>query len=147
MVSSVVPKYGVNAMGEDKLKYLEFIQGNIDRMSRASFSYKAWAVTALTALFAAAIATEKDLLILLAALPIIIFWFLDGYHLEVERRYIKLYEAAIEQDVPSFDLRPRPLKNSKLEILSTIFSPTLNFLYVPLLFFVVASYGISTCSC
>lgn len=134
-------------MGEDKLKYLEFIQGNIDRMSRASFSYKAWAVTALTVLFASAITTETDSLILVALIPILVFWFLDGYHLEVERRFIRLYEKALKQDEPSFDLRPRALKNSKLEILSTIFSPTLNFLYVPLLFFVVISYGIRICSC
>ena len=104
---------------EAKLKYLDHIQMNIERMSRASFTYKALAVSAVTALFASAVASKIPDLALLAIFPIFIFWWLDSYYLEIERRFVKLYNRAKEEEVPSFNLTPSDDLKSKYHILST----------------------------
>lgn len=132
---------------EEKLKYLEFIQMNIDRMSRASFAYKAWTVTAITALFAASIAAKNADLILISLLPVIIFWWLDSYHLEIERRFIKLFNEARKEQGVSFDLTPSNRLKSKRGIFSTAFSTTIVMLYVPLLFFILMVYSVTKCTC
>lgn len=122
-------------MKESKIRYLEMVQLNIERMFRASFAYKSLAVTAVTATLGAAVVSSNDWLIPLALLPLLLFWFLDGYHLEVERRYRRLYARALAEDQPSFSMIPLEVEgsNSTIVILKTIFSPTLSFLYIPIL--------------
>lgn len=124
-----------------KLKYLDHLQMNIDRMSRASFAYKAWAVSGVTALFASAVASEIPDLALVAIFPIFIFWWLDSYYLEIERRFVKLYNIAKDEEVPSFNMTPSNSLKSKYHILSTAFSFTILLLYVPLVLFVVVIYA------
>jgi hypothetical protein len=72
---------------EDKRMHLEFIQGVIHRMARNSFLLKGWAVTLVSALLAlsAGGAFRRDVIV--AYLPLIGFWMLDGYFLHQERLF------------------------------------------------------------
>jgi len=130
---------------EAKLKYLDHLQSNIDRMSRASFTYKALVVSAVTALFAAAVASEVPELVLVSIFPILIFWCLDSYYLEIERRFVKLYNIAKNEEVPSFNMTPSESLSSKYQLLSTAFSFTVLLLYVPLAMFVIILYAYLSC--
>jgi hypothetical protein len=74
-------------------KHLELIQGVINRMADNSFHLKGWSVVLVSALFALAAADTNANFVLLAFLPAIAFWVLDGYFLQQERMYRKLYDA------------------------------------------------------
>lgn len=77
---------------DGKLKHLELIQGVINRFSTNSFLLKGWSVVLLSALFALSASNSNVSFILLAYIPTVVFWGLDGYFLSVERLYRKLYE-------------------------------------------------------
>ena len=76
-----------------KLKHLEFIQTSVNRMARNSFVIKGWTLL-LVAAFLAFIARIGDAnLMLIAAVPVMLFWALDGYYLHQERQFRALYNS------------------------------------------------------
>lgn len=85
-----------------KIKHLEFIQSNIARMNQCSFQMKGWmitVVTALLALFAASIDKETGvgniMFIFIAIAPTVIFWFLDSFYLQQERKFRGIYNDIV----------------------------------------------------
>ena len=76
---------------DSKLKHLEFIQGVVNRLSTNSFLLKGWSVVLVAALLALSAKDRNILFILLAYLPTLVFWGLDGYFLWQERLYRALY--------------------------------------------------------
>lgn len=75
-----------------KLKHLEFIQGVVNRLSTNSFLLKGWSVVLVSALFALSVNNSNVRFIMLAYIPAIVFWGLDGYFLSVERIFRKHYD-------------------------------------------------------
>lgn len=87
---------------EKKVKHLEFIQSNIARMNQCSFQMKGWMLTvatALLALYASSINTElgkgNNIFIFIAIVPTLIFWVLDSYYLQQERKFCGIYNDLI----------------------------------------------------
>lgn len=78
-------------MNENKRTHLEMIQGIVNRLSQNSFLLKGWNVVLVSALMALAAKDANIVFILLAYLPAIVFWFLDGYFLWQERLFRALY--------------------------------------------------------
>jgi hypothetical protein len=78
---------------EAKLKHLEMIQGVVNRLAGNSFSLKGWSVVLVAALFAIAAPGARVELVVIAYIPAVVFWGLDGYFLAQERRYRALYDA------------------------------------------------------
>lgn len=82
---------------ENKIKHLEFIQTNISRMNQCSFQMKGWAltiVTALLTLYATTVdstTTGNVAFIFIAIVPTVLFWFLDSYYLQQERKFRGVY--------------------------------------------------------
>lgn len=66
------------------------MQGVIDRLAGNSFALKGWSVTLVSALLALAVSETKSDLILVALLPALTFWGLDGYFLAQERHLERL---------------------------------------------------------
>jgi hypothetical protein len=86
-------------MNEKKLKHLEFIQNIITRMNANSFLIKGWSVTLVCALFALAADKVNLKFVLIAYLPVIVFWALDGFFLSQEKQYRELYkEVAVKAE-------------------------------------------------
>lgn len=81
-------------MMENKCRYLEMIQGVINRMAANSFSLKGWAVTLVAGILVLADKDTDRWYFLIAYIPIIVFWGLDAYYLLLERRYRALYDKA-----------------------------------------------------
>ncbi|MES9857457.1 MAG: hypothetical protein ABW166_12740 [Sedimenticola sp.] len=77
---------------EAKLKHLEIIQGVITRMAQNSFLLKGWSVTLTAALFALAAKDANTRFVVIALLPALVFWGLDGYFLRQERLFRKVYD-------------------------------------------------------
>ena len=76
---------------DNKIKHLEFIQSTITRMNQNSFQIKGWMITIVSALLALYARSEKKLYIFIAIVPAIVFWFLDAYYLQQERRFRGVY--------------------------------------------------------
>lgn len=89
-------------MESNKIKHLEFIQANIARMNQCSFNMKGWAIAILSALLAVYATSIGDdgkgnaLFILIAVVPTILFWFLDTYYLQQERKFRGIYNDVAE---------------------------------------------------
>ena len=89
-------------MYDNKLKHLEFIQNIITRMNANSFVIKGWSVTLVSALFALAADKANLKFVLIAYIPVLTFWGLDGFFLSQEKQYRKLYaevSARKEEDI------------------------------------------------
>ncbi len=125
----------MESIGQDKEKHLEFIQSNIARMNQCSFQMKGWMitlVTALLALFAASYnsieKTGNNLFIFIAAFPAILFWFLDSYYLQQERKMRGLYKDIIDttsqKKIANFSFPLDSYKGGKYKLLNVMFSIT-----------------------
>ncbi len=86
-----------------KLKHLEFVQGVVNRLSTNSFLLKGWSVILISALFALSAKDADRHFALLAYVPGLAFWGLDGYFLALERCYRRLYEKVRATDKDSVD--------------------------------------------
>ena len=77
-----------------KLKHLEFIQGVVNRLASASFQMKGWSVVLVAALLVLGAQVGSVELGMVALVPVLVFWGLDGYFLSRERLFRRLYDAA-----------------------------------------------------
>lgn len=80
----------------EKIEHLKLIQAVITRMGTNSFLLKGWSVTLVAALFALAAKDTKPALVLVAYLPGVVFWALDGYFLWQETLFRRLYDKVRE---------------------------------------------------
>jgi hypothetical protein len=81
-----------SVLGPDRIKHLEFIQAVVTRFATSSFLIKGWALTIAAALLAVLASQLKWGIALVGVVPVVAFWFLDGYFLWQERLYRKLYD-------------------------------------------------------
>lgn len=88
---------------ESKICYLEMIQGVITRMASSSFFLKGWSVTLIVGIFALINKDTDKGYFLIAYVPIIVFWFLDSYYLQLERKYRALYNNVRTKNITEID--------------------------------------------
>ncbi len=121
---------------EDKHKYMDLVQGVINRMASNSFALKGWAVTLVAGIFALASKDADKCYFIIAYIPIIVFWGLDTYYLWQERLYRALYNKVrkMEDEKIDFDMNTNKdeFKTGKNTYLDTLFSVTELFFYLPL---------------
>lgn len=121
---------------ENRIKYLEMIQGIIVRMASNSFSLKGWAVTLVAGIFALSGKDTDKMYFLVAYLPILVFWGLDSYYLLQERLYRALYDKVRQLPVGensfSMAVSTEEFKNAKNSFCACILSATELWFYVPL---------------
>ena len=120
-------------VNEARIRYLEAIQRIIDRLSNTSFILKGWAVSLVAGLTALAASGTNQGYVLIAYIPIAVFWFLDAYFLMMERQYRKIFEENMDlsQEVKCFDLKRK--KATFPMFAEAAFSITMLLTYVPLI--------------
>ena len=91
---------------ENKIKHLEFIQATITRMNQNSFQIKGWMITIISALLALYANSGNTIYTFIAIVPTIVFWFLDAYYLQQERKFRGVYN----------DVAGLSSENNRLEI-------------------------------
>ena len=113
-----------------RIAWLQMIQAVITRMSNYGFMLKGWGVTIIAALLALAVGEgENANLALLGFLPLILFWWLDGWFLQTEERFRNLYNWAASRSALkyAFSINPRQSGVDPVRSLpETIFSITLS---------------------
>lgn len=113
---------------DNKIKHLEMIQRIIERMGTNSFQLKGWAVTLVSIIGAlSAQGTDKKFFIL-SFIPLLAFWLIDAFYLQLERKYVELYKLVNKEngDIADFDMDIHNLsiKGTKMRYWRCLFSRT-----------------------
>jgi len=112
------------------LKEISLIQEIIKRMSSNSFMIKGWAVTLIVVTL---LLKGNKHQVLIAFIPLLVFWFLDAYFLWQERLYGKLYDWVVanrlKTDELLFSMNAYRFNNEVQPILKVMFSTTLRWFY------------------
>jgi hypothetical protein len=121
-------------------KELDLIQGIITRMAGNSFQIKGWA---LTLIVGSMVLSQNPQHRLFAFIPLVAFWYLDAYYLQLEKCYRKLYEWTINNRPicrdNQFDLNAHDRFKKDVESISQIMrSKTLLWFYGVILILIVA---------
>ena len=129
---------------ENQVKHLEFIQSNISRMNQCSFQMKGWMLTivsALLALYAGSINSETgvgiNMFIYIATVPTLIFWILDSYYLQQERKFRGIYSDLINPEksdqIKLFAMPLNKYDGCKYCLFHIMWSTTEFLLYLPVI--------------
>ena len=136
-------------MDNNKIKHLEFIQSTITRMNQNSFQIKGWMITLVSALLALYASSEKVAYILIAIVPAIVFWLLDAYYLQQERRFRGVYNdvAGLSPDdsrinVREFEMPIQKYQCGKYCYFNVLFSRTIFPLYGIVIVGLVATFAL-----
>lgn len=125
---------------ESKIKHLEMIQGIINRMASNSFYLKGWAVTLVAGIFAISAKDSEKTFFLISYIPILIFWGLDSYYLQLERKYRNLYKkvSQLKENEIDFSMTiTEELCDEKTQYFNCLISITESLFYIPLAVLVI----------
>lgn len=123
---------------QDKTKHLEFVQNVITRMNTNSFQLKGWMITIVSAFLALFANNSNSNFIFVAVVPALVFWFLDAYYLQQERKFRGLYEDIVNgnNEIKPFSMPINNYKYNKSDrgskkycYCNAFFSPTIWPLY------------------
>ncbi|MDE0318035.1 MAG: hypothetical protein OXM61_24405 [Candidatus Poribacteria bacterium] len=119
---------------EKKLKHLELIQNVINRLANSSFFLKGWTVIFVAAVLGFATKDSKPIYVWLAAIPTVSFWLLDGFYLNQERLFRRLYDAIREIDEGEIDFSMDTASYKQNgDWIKAVFSKTLLPFYIPIM--------------
>lgn len=109
-------------MNEDQRLHLQFIQNVITRMNANSFQVKTWTVSIIVALAALAVNSKNYMYILISVVPTILFWTLDSYYLQQERKFRGLYKDVVLGNVPLYLMQINRYREGIYQFSSAFFS-------------------------
>lgn len=142
------------------LQYLQMMQENIARMAGNSANAKTWLVTIVTGFFAIGCSIKDlDWWLLLAIIPIVMFWYIDAYYLSLERAlrnreqiYINLMNSLEstgdnlidEKQNTLFDFHPLFMDNDDYDLKlkktkSMMFNKSVYPIYLIMLFLIIVA--------
>ena len=118
-------------MKSEEIQHLEFIQNIINRMNSNSFHIKGWMITILSALLALYANTNNVSYVFVAIIPTTLFWYLDAFYLQQERKFRELYNDILPDDstIPLFAMPIDNYTTCRCCLWSTFFSKTIGWLY------------------
>lgn len=130
---------------ENTIKHLEFIQDSINRFASNSFQMKGWMLTIVSALLGFYANFNNTKFALVAILPVLIFWGLDSYYLQLERQLRGIYNdvAGLSKDAKPVRPFEMPIQNyteGKFSFWDVFFSRWLMLLYFPVVLLLLGIY-------
>ena len=119
-------------MEQEKILHLEFIQNIINRMNSNSFQIKEWMITIVSALLALYASSDNLTYIFVAIVPTLLFWYLDAYYLQLERKFRGLYDDVKdpEKRISFFSMDITNYKDGRFKFCECLFSKTTAPLYL-----------------
>lgn len=130
-------------MNDDQRQHLVFIQNVINRMNTNSFQIKTVTITLVTAIIGIYITTHNIVFLFLGAMPPFIFWFLDSYYLQMERKFRGVYDdvCQITQNVQvkPYEMPISKYKGKKYSYGNVFRSNTLIWWYLPIIIVILTS--------
>jgi hypothetical protein len=118
-------------MTQDQIKHLEFIQAIITRMNANSFKLKGWAVVIISALLALFASSSNVVYFFVAIIPTLLFWCLDAYYLQQERKFRGVYDDVIADNgkVKLFEMPIQKYKGKEYCFCKVLWSKTILAFY------------------
>ena len=135
---------------ENEIKHLDFIQNIVTRMNANSFQIKGLTITIVSALLAVYASNKKIDFILIAIVPAILFWFLDAYYLQQERKFRGLYNDVAKvssnpKDIKLFEMRPDLYTGGKYNFFNVFKSKTVCPIYLTIIIGLLLTYKFLIC--
>lgn len=126
-------------MNEKKFKHLDYIQENINRMSNNSFIIKGWTISIISILF---IFSDKEMnksYLLITLLAVLVFWYLNAFFLQQERKFRSLYDEVRKQSENEIDFSMSTVhfKNKDHNLINNMFSKSIFPLYLVLIIMIL----------
>ena len=89
-------------------------------------------ITIVSALLALYASSNNYFYVFVAIAPTLIFWFIDSYYLQQEKRFRGLYEDVIDpkKNIPAFSMDISDYKLGRYKYCSSLFSLTTATLYL-----------------
>lgn len=149
----------IDIMEEQKVKHLEMIQGIINRMNQNSFMLKGWMITIVSALLVIYADKGNIVYLIVTIFPILVFWFLDAYYLQQERKFRGVYNDIVcGEDIALFNMPIKEYnrkKDCKYSYCNVFWSKTIAGLYctilvivlITLLYILLKDCVTITCTC
>ncbi len=104
-------------MTDTQLKHLDYVENAITRMANNSFKMKGWMLTIVSALLAIYASKEKTGYLIIALCPILTFWGLDAYYLQLERKFRKLYEEIVNDAIAKTNKQNSSAQQNQLKLM------------------------------
>lgn len=118
---------------ERQMQHLEFVQNIITRMNSNSFQMKGWAITIVSALLAIYASTSNATFVFLGIVPTLLFWFLDSYYIQQERKFRGVYNniTELENDVEIklYEMPIQKFTGEQYNYCNVFWSKTIAWLY------------------
>ena len=130
-------------MTQEKMQHLEFIQNNISRMNTNSFQIKGIAITIVTALLAIYVNNNNICFVFLPVFPTVLFWFLDSYYLQQERKLRGLYNDVAglnsSNSVRDYEMPISSYTGNGFSFSESFLSKTIIWIYLPIILLLLFS--------
>ena len=131
-------------MNQEKIKHLEFIQNIITRMNNNSFQIKTFTITIVSALLAIYTSNKNEMFITISIIPITLFWFLDTYYLQQERKFRGVYNnlSGLKKDIEikNFEMPIHKFIGGEYNYFNVLFSKTMLFFYGLIVLLLIVFY-------
>ena len=128
-------------MAEDqRVEHLKLGQAGVNRLAGNSFLLKGWSVTLVSALLALSVNAKRPLMVLVAFLPVVVFWVHDAFYLRQERLFRELHKAIAHTDgtaPPTYDMDASAYAGKVSSLPRTMVSITVWPLYAMLVVVIV----------
>ena len=123
---------------DHEIKHMEFIQSGINRFASNSFQMKGWMLTIVSALLGFFVNSGNTKFALVAILPVVVFWVLDAYYLQLERKFRGIYNDVVNPEkakkpVGLFEMPFQNYTDGKYFFGDVFFSRWLLLLYLPVI--------------
>ena len=130
---------------DQEIKHMEFIQGGINRFASNSFQMKGWMLTIVSALLGFFVNSGNTKFALVAILPVLVFWGLDAYYLQLERKFRGIYNDVVnpekaQKPVGLFEMPFQNYSDGKYSFGDVLFSKTVIILYLPVIVLLAGIY-------
>lgn len=116
-------------MSDEKIKHLEMVQNIITRMNTNSFQIKGWCITVVSALLGFYANNSNFKFIIVGLFATILFWLLDTFYLQQERRFRALYSDITDDKIQIFKMSINQYIECKNNYIYVMFSKTLITMY------------------
>lgn len=135
---------------DNDIKHLDFIQNIITRMNTNSFQIKGLTITIISAILAVYASNKKIDFVLIAIVSAVLFWFLDAYYLQQERKFRGLYNDVAKvsenpKDIKLFEMRPDLYEGGKYTFLNAFKSKTVCPIYLTIIIGLILTYKFLLC--
>lgn len=132
---------------DQEIKHLELIQSAVNRLAGNSFQMKGWMLTIVSALLGFFAESGNPKFVLVAILPVLVFWGLDSYYLQQERKFRGIYNDVVTpNNTRKVGLFEMPIKNysdKSYSFWNVFTSQTMLLLYLSVSLILLAIYFIA----